>query len=173
MLDAAGKDARIARRAPLQVAPLRTILAVISCIQLFLVASLGFVFVAAVYLFTRPFDSRRLLAGRALRLVSKSAAVTSPLWTFRVHGPLPTNLAPKTICVSNHCSHTDVFLICHLPWEMKWLAQRSLFKLPFIGWGMWLVGDVGVNPTPGQAAAAAPDECAGLLVTGLPVTNVP
>jgi 1-acyl-sn-glycerol-3-phosphate acyltransferase len=150
----------------------RTVLAVITCIELFLVASLGFVFTATVYLLTRPFDSRRILSGKALRLVSHSAAVLSPMWKFRIHGELPKKLSPKTVCVSNHCSHTDVFLICHVPWEMKWLAKRSLFKLPFIGWGMWLVGDVGVERGSAKALAAL-EECKSWLERGVPVMIFP
>jgi 1-acyl-sn-glycerol-3-phosphate acyltransferase len=150
----------------------RTVLAIITCIELFLVASLGFVFTLTVYLLTRPFDSRRILSGKALRLVSHSAAVLSPMWKFRIHGELPKKLSPKTVCVSNHCSHTDVFLICHVPWEMKWLAKRSLFKLPFIGWGMWLVGDVGVDRGSAKALAAL-DECKTWLERGVPVMIFP
>lgn len=151
---------------------MRTVLAILTCIELFLVASLGFVFTATVYLLTRPFDSRRILSGKALRLVSHSAAVLSPMWKFRIHGELPQKLSPKTVCVSNHCSHTDVFLICHVPWEMKWLAKRSLFKLPFIGWGMWLVGDVGVDRGSAKALAAL-DECKTWLERGVPVMIFP
>jgi 1-acyl-sn-glycerol-3-phosphate acyltransferase len=150
----------------------RTLLAIITCIELFLVASLGFFFVASVYLLTRPFDPRRLASGRALRLVAKSAAVFSPIWKFRIHGELPQKLAPRTVCVSNHCSHTDVFLICHVPWEMKWLAKRSLFKLPFIGWGMWLVGDVGVERGSSKALLAL-EECKRWLERGVPVMIFP
>lgn len=151
---------------------MRTLLALISVVQLFLVASLGFVFVAIVYLFTRPFDSRRIASGKALRMVSHSAALLSPVWRFRIHGELPTQLAKKTVCVSNHCSHTDVFLICHLPWEMKWLAKRSLFKLPFIGWGMWLVGDIGVDRGSSKAVEALA-ECRSWLERGVPVMIFP
>jgi 1-acyl-sn-glycerol-3-phosphate acyltransferase len=153
-------------------AAVRTLLAIITCIELFLVASLGFVFVAIVYIFTRPFDSRRIASGKALRLVAHSAALFSPMWRFKIHGQLPTKLSPKTVCVSNHCSHTDVFLICHVPWEMKWLAKRSLFKLPFIGWGMWLVGDVGVDRGSAKALAAL-DECKTWLERGVPVMIFP
>jgi 1-acyl-sn-glycerol-3-phosphate acyltransferase len=150
----------------------RTVIAVITCIELFLVASLGFMLTAVVYVFTRPFDSRRMVSGRMLRLVAHAAALLSPMWRFRIHGELPAKLGPKTVCVSNHCSHTDVFLICHLPWEMKWLAKRSLFKVPFIGWGMWLVGDVGVERGSAKAIAAL-GECRSWLERGVPVMIFP
>lgn len=151
---------------------MRTVIAVLTCIELFLVASLGFMGVAIVYCLTRPFDSKRLVSGRALRLVAQGAAKFSPMWRFKIDGELPAKLAPRTVCVSNHCSHTDVFLICHLPWEMKWLAKRSLFKLPFVGWGMWLVGDVGVERGSAKAVAALA-ECKAWLERGVPVMIFP
>jgi 1-acyl-sn-glycerol-3-phosphate acyltransferase len=151
---------------------LRTLLALVSCIELFLVASIGFFYVAGVYLLTRLFDPRRIVSGRALRQQAHAAAVLSPMWRFGIHGEIPKKLGPRTVCVSNHCSHTDVFLICHLPWEMKWLAKRSLFKLPFIGWGMWLVGDVGVERGSSKALQAL-EECKSWLARGVPVMIFP
>jgi 1-acyl-sn-glycerol-3-phosphate acyltransferase len=76
------------------------------------------------------------------------------------------------VCISNHCSHTDVFLICHLPFEMKWLAKQSLFKLPFVGWGMWLVGDMGVERGSNKARDVLA-ECASWLERGVPVFIFP
>lgn len=152
---------------------MRPILVFLTWIQLFLVASIGFLFVLAVWLVTRPFDPNRLLSGRMLRIVAMTAAKTSLMWRFRIHGPLPSRKPGKTICVSNHCSHTDVFLISHVPWEMKWLAKKSLFKLPFIGWGMWLVGDIGVDRGSLSSAKASLDECARWLEKGVPVMIFP
>jgi 1-acyl-sn-glycerol-3-phosphate acyltransferase len=148
----------------------RTLLAIIACIQLFLVASLGWVAVVIVYLPTFWFDKRRILSGRTLRRVAKAAITTSPVWRFRVHGEFPKNPG-KAVCVSNHCSHTDVFLISHVPWEMKWLAKRSLFHIPFIGWSMRLVKDVPIDRASPSAAKAALDKCARWLEQGVPGTQ--
>jgi 1-acyl-sn-glycerol-3-phosphate acyltransferase len=150
----------------------RTLVAVIACIELFFVASLGWVAVVIVYLPTFWFDKKRILSGRTLRRVAQAAATFSPMWRFRIHGPVPQNPG-KTVCVSNHCSHTDVFLISHLPWEMKWLAKRSLFNLPFIGWSMRLVKDVPIDRASPSAAKAALDKCAGWLAQGVPVMIFP
>ena len=43
---------------------MRPLLIFVTWIQLFLVASIGFLFVLAVWLVTRPFDGRRILSGR-------------------------------------------------------------------------------------------------------------
>jgi 1-acyl-sn-glycerol-3-phosphate acyltransferase len=55
---------------------------------------------------------------------------------------------------------------------MKWLAKRSLFKIPFIGWGMWLVGDVAIDRGSAQALAAL-EECKTWLERGVPVMIFP
>lgn len=150
----------------------RTVLAIIACIELFLVASLGWLVVVIVYLPTFWFDERRILSGRALRRVAKAAATLSPVWRFRIHGEIPNNPG-KTVCVSNHCSHTDIFLISHVPWEMKWLAKRSLFHVPFIGWSMRLVKDIPIDRASPSAAKAALDQCARWLERGVPVMIFP
>ncbi len=151
---------------------MRTLIAIIACIQLFLVAFIGWLAVVLVYLPTFWFDRRRILSGRTLRRTAQAACTFSPVWRFRIHGRIPKNPG-KTVCVSNHCSHTDVFLICHVPWEMKWLAKRSLFNIPFIGWSMRLVRDVPIDRASPSAAKAALDKCARWLEQGVPVMIFP
>lgn len=151
---------------------MRTLLAILACIQLFLVASLGWVAVMIVYIPTFLFDKRRIWSGRTLRKVAHAAAATSPVWRFSIHGSVP-KISGKTVCISNHCSHTDVFLICHLPWEMKWLAKRSLLHIPFIGWSMRLVKDVPIDRASPAAAKAALDKCARWLEQDVPVMIFP
>lgn len=138
---------------------LRAFLTIVTWVELFVVAVLGFVFTLAVYLPTRLFDPRRLISGRALRLVAVAAAKFNPFWRFRVVGPLPRSRPRRMVCVSNHRSYTDIFLISHLPWEMKWLSKTSIFRIPCVGWGMWLVGDVGIDRSSPQSAKAALGRC--------------
>lgn len=152
---------------------LRTLLAIYTWVELVLVATLGFVFLLAVYVPTRLFDPHRLISGRAHRLVAVAAAKLNPFWRFRVVGRLPAQRLGRTVCVSNHLSFTDIFLICHLPWEMKWLAKRSVFRIPCVGWAMWLVGDVAVDRSSKDSASAALERCASWLSRGVPLMIFP
>jgi len=155
-----------------RVNTVRTLIAIIACIQLFLVAFLGWVVVVIVYVPTFWFDKKRVLSGRVLRRTAQAATVFSPCWRFRIVGDVPKNPG-KAVCISNHCSHTDVFLISHVPWEMKWLAKRSLFNIPFIGWSMRLVKDVPIDRASASAAKAALDRCAVWLRQDMPVMIFP
>lgn len=151
----------------------RALLTIVTSIELFLVATLGFVVVLAVYLPTRLFDPRRLLSGRALRGVAKAAATFNPFWRFRIVGSVPKERPRRVVCVSNHLSYADIFLISHLPWEMKWLSKTSIFFIPCVGWGMWLVGDIGIDRASGQSARKALSRAASWLTRDVPVMIFP
>jgi 1-acyl-sn-glycerol-3-phosphate acyltransferase len=61
--------------------------------------------------------------------------------------------------VSNHESFADILLISHLPWEMKWLSKAELFRIPVMGWMMWLAGDIPVKRGFGPSAVEAMERC--------------
>ncbi len=133
----------------------------------------GFFVQLLLWVLTVPFDHRRAVVGRAFRLVGVNSARLTPLWRFSVSGPLPERSPRKTVVVSNHESNLDPFLISLLPWEMKWLSKAVLFKVPFVGWSMWLAGDVGIKRGVSSSAADAMKDCARWLERGMPVMIFP
>lgn len=122
---------------------------------------------------TWPFDRNRVITGRLYRLTAVTVASLTPLWDFQIAGRLPARRPGRTVVVSNHCSQTDPFLISHLPWEMKWLGKASLFRVPVLGWSMWLAGDVPVVRGEKQSAKGAMARCARYLERGMPVMIFP
>ena len=105
----------------------------------------GFVVVLAVFIVTVPFDRSRYAAGRTFRLVGATTVRLNPLWSFSTDGVRIRDPRRPYVAVSNHESYADIFLISHLPWEMKWLGKEQLFKIPVLGWMMWLAGDIPVK----------------------------
>jgi 1-acyl-sn-glycerol-3-phosphate acyltransferase len=136
-----------------------------------LVALTGFCIQAPLAV-TWPFDRRKVVTGRAFRLIGVTAAKLNPFWKFGVHGA-PTPPSGRTVVVSNHESNADPFLISFLPWEMKWLGKASLFKIPVVGWSMWLAGDIPVRRGEKDSAQAAMAVCARWLDKGMPVMIFP
>jgi 1-acyl-sn-glycerol-3-phosphate acyltransferase len=151
---------------------LNALLSVWTWLEIGVVTLLGFFVQLALALLTVPFDRRRLVAGRAFRLVGVVAARLTPFWHFSVVGPTPP-VAGRTVVVSNHASQADPFLISHLPWEMKWLAKASLFRIPVVGWMMWLAGDVPVRRGDSASGKDAMAGCARWLERGVPVMVFP
>ena len=59
-------------------------------------------------------------------------------------GSLPTDR--PVIILSNHQGAFDIpVLQGYLPLQYRWLAKTSLFKIPVIGWTMWLAGYIGIE----------------------------
>ena len=133
----------------------------------------GFFIQAALALLTLPFDRRRYVCGRFFRLMGVTAAKLVPQWSFGVADGTPACIDGRTVVVSNHASQADPFLISSLPWEMKWLGKASLFKVPIVGWSMWLAGDVPVRRGDAGSAGEAMRQCARWLERGVPVMIFP
>lgn len=91
---------------------------------------------------TWPFDRDRYLAGRLFRQIGVVTAKANPLWKFRWAGTRPTDPRRPYVVVSNHESFSDILLLSHLPWEMKWLSKAEIMRIPFLGWCMHLAGDI-------------------------------
>jgi len=140
--------------------------------ELGVIAFFGFWIQAVLALLAFPFDRRRWVAGRFFRRMGITIASLSPYWRFEVVGT-PVIPAPRTVVVSNHESQADPFLISHLPWEMKWLAKDALFKIPFVGWCMWLAGDIAVKRGTADSVKDAMAQCERWLKRGMPVMIFP
>src|ERR1700704_1069549 len=112
---------------------------------------------------TAPFERGRYIPGRIFRKIGPAMATLNPLWHFRYSGAVPKNPRRPFVVVSNHESFTDILLISHLPWEMKWLSKAELFRIPIMGWMMWLVGDIPVKRGFGPSAAEAMERCRQVL----------
>jgi len=134
---------------------------------------LGFFVQLPLFILSRPFDPKRKVPGRFFRLVGVTAAKLSPYWKFRVHGDHPAGLSGNVVVVSNHESNADVFLISQLPWEMKWLGKKVLFKIPIFGWSMAMAGDIPVTRGDGESGRQALEACARWLRQGMPVMIFP
>mgnify|MGYP002780577499 CR=1 FL=1 len=101
-----------------------------------------FPLVSVAWALTAPFDPGRYAPGRVFRWMGALGARLNPWWRFHVTGVRPRDPRRPYVAVSNHESYADIFLLSHLPWEMKWLAKKTIFNIPVMGWIMRMVGDV-------------------------------
>lgn len=117
--------------------------------------------VAFTWVFDR--DPLKTRTGRMLRRLG--------VLFFRLHGSeiLRDGVAesrPSYVVVSNHQSMADVPVLCHLPWEMKWLAKAELFRTPLVGTMMRLAGDIPVDRRRYASIAAAVRRARSTLEAG-------
>jgi 1-acyl-sn-glycerol-3-phosphate acyltransferase len=138
-----------------------------------LVATLLVPLMAVLYVFTVPRDPGRYAVGRLLRQGAMTCVLLNPLWKFRTSGFVPSDPRRPYIAVSNHESLADIFLISHLPWEMKWLSKDSIFKLPIMGWLMRMAGDISVTRSNRSSRAEAIEQCRDRLRRNVSVMIFP
>jgi 1-acyl-sn-glycerol-3-phosphate acyltransferase len=122
---------------------------------------------------TAPFDRGRYVPGLIFRKIGPAMASLNPLWHFRYSGKLPADPRRPFVVVSNHESFSDILLISHLPWEMKWLSKAELFRIPILGWMMWLVGDIPLKRGFGPSAVEAMARCRKALQNRVSVMIFP
>ena len=126
----------------LRSTPARTILSIWAWFVLGVTLLVMVPMVAVVRLVTAPFDPSRYHAGLLFRKVAVVHQELNPLWKFTVSGHIPDDHRRPYVVVANHESFVDILLISHLPFEMKWMSKSEFFKIPFVGWMMWLAGDI-------------------------------
>src|SRR3954468_187075 len=114
-------------------------------------------------LVTGPFDRGRYIVGYVFRRIGPVTATLNPLWQFRYSGTMTQNPRRPYVVVSNHESFADILLISYLPWEMKWLSKAELFRIPVMGWMMWLGGGIPVKRGFGPSAVEAMERCRQVL----------
>ena len=135
--------------------------------------AVSFAIVLVVTILTIAFDRRRIVAGRTFRGCGILLAALHPYWSFRVSGEVVRPRRRRTVVVSNHESQADPFLVSRLPWEMKWLSKESIFKVPFLGWCMYLVGDVPIRRGQKDSVGVAMRRMRSWLERDVPVMMFP
>ena len=106
---------------------------------------------AVIALFDR--DPVRYRTGRWFRRLGIAMTKVNPAWHLNVGGHHPGNPRNPYMVVSNHQSMADIPLISHLPWEMKWVGKKELFKIPVIGWMMKMAHDIPVDRSDRRSGA--------------------
>ena len=127
---------------------------------------------AVLLVVTWPFDRNRLVAGRFLRLCGAFVSRTFPFWRIRIEGRWPSGQGPFVV-VANHQSLLDILLISNIPHEMKWVAKRSLFDVPWIGWTFHMSGDIPIDRGDAASAAAVLAKARRYLDRGMSVMIFP
>jgi 1-acyl-sn-glycerol-3-phosphate acyltransferase len=133
----------------------------------------GFLWMCLVFAATAWRDPGRYTVGRWFRRIGVAAVKVNPLWDFRTSGVVISDPRRPYVAVANHESFADIFLISHLPWEMKWLSKEAIFRIPVMGWMMRMAGDIAVRRSDRRSRADALQACRDRLRKGVTVMILP
>jgi 1-acyl-sn-glycerol-3-phosphate acyltransferase len=85
-------------------------------------------------------------SGHTLRSLARAIAGDPGVWDLAVEGTPPTDLGRQPcVVVANHASLADVFLLSHLPFDLRFVAKQELFEAPLVGWLLRLGGDLPIH----------------------------
>ena len=154
---------------------LRTILSIWGWLMVAVCATMGFILQLVCVPLLLPFDRNRIVSGQIFRRSAVLATRLNPYWRFRLFREASGTykLRGPAVVISNHCSHSDSFLISRLPWEMKWLGKKSLFRIPIVGWSMHLSGDIAMKRSDSNSIGHAMAKCLDYLAKGVPIMMFP
>jgi 1-acyl-sn-glycerol-3-phosphate acyltransferase len=128
---------------------------------------------ALIFAGTVPFDPGRYTVGLWFRRAAIVCVAINPLWRFRTSGVMIDDPRRPYVVVANHESYADIFLISHLPWEMKWLSKAEIMRLPLMGWLMRMAGDIPVLRGDSRSRAGALDGIRDRLAKRVSVVVLP
>ncbi|WP_138429943.1 lysophospholipid acyltransferase family protein [Fodinibius saliphilus] len=104
-----------------------------------------FLIIFPLYIITAPFDRYNKIPNQLLRGLGWLMMKVNPGWSFNIKGADPQKVSEPTIVVGNHQSFLDLPLLYLLPWSMKWVAKKDLFKIPILGWIIYMTGQIGID----------------------------
>ncbi len=104
-----------------------------------------FLVVLLLFLFTSPFDRYRRIPNKALGGLAWAMIKINPGWKFTVRGADRNKVSEPTLVVANHQSFLDMPMTYLLPWNMKWVSKKSLFRIPVLGWIIAMTGHIAID----------------------------
>jgi 1-acyl-sn-glycerol-3-phosphate acyltransferase len=141
----------------------------------FAVVTMPPLFAGALVLFavTVLFDRRRVLLHLYSCAWGVLYVVANPFWRLSVRGRDKLSWKGPAVLVANHLSLLDILVLYGLFRPFKWVAKGELFKVPVVGWNMWINGYVGIWRGDRESIRRMMAQCAGHLVRGSPVLLFP
>ena len=91
-----------------------------------------------IWLLTVLFDKRLVLLHLFSSFWASVYLWAMPAWSVRVQGRNTVRLRDPYVIVSNHQSVLDILVAFRLYFPFKWVSKAEVFKIPFIGWNMYL-----------------------------------
>jgi 1-acyl-sn-glycerol-3-phosphate acyltransferase len=132
-----------------------------------------FVGALGIWALTAPFDPARSLLHRYSCWWGRLYLHCLP--GCRIHVEGREKIVPQTpyVLVANHQSMTDIMALSALGVLFKWVSKKENFRLPCIGWNMYLTRTIKVDRGNLRSVAQTMDQCRRWLERGVPVMIFP
>jgi len=99
-----------------------------------------FIIALVIRVITRPFDPRLRILQQFTCFWAALYTWIIPAWHIRIEGRRNIRRGATYVVVSNHQSLLDILVLFKLFFHFKFVSKTEIFKVPFIGWNMYLNG---------------------------------
>lgn len=114
------------------------IISTIYLVFIMITCAIFFVPALLIWLVTLPFDKRKVIQHQYTCFWGAFYTWCFPFWRVHVTGRKNIKRNKTYVIVSNHQSQLDIILAFNLFRHFKWVSKAEVFKLPFVGWNMYL-----------------------------------
>lgn len=122
---------------------------------------------------TFPFDKMRRCQHGLCIWWSDAVIAINPYWKVVIRQLEGLHCDRPYIIVSNHQSISDIVLLLQTRMHFKWVAKRSLFRVPFLGWCMSLCRHVRLRHANASSIIRAYQESSDWIAKGVSVMFFP
>ncbi|MDJ0887040.1 MAG: lysophospholipid acyltransferase family protein [Desulfobacterales bacterium] len=126
-----------------------------------------------IWLTTRWFDRRLVTLHMFTSFWACLYLWIMPAWSLRILGREKIDRRAQYIIVSNHQSQLDILVAFGLFFPFKWVSKVEVFRLPFIGWNMYLNGYIGLRRGDKDSIRQMMQACERALAKGCSVYFFP
>ena len=128
---------------------------------------------AALRVLTGLFD-KRLIALNVLTSFWASIYIwLNPIWSITINGRKNVDTKKAYVMVCNHQSYLDIPVIFRSFLNFKWVAKASLFKVPIVGWNMWLNRSIKIERSSTKSQRRMLNKCGEHIRNGSSVMIFP
>jgi 1-acyl-sn-glycerol-3-phosphate acyltransferase len=122
---------------------------------------------------TWPFDRRQVILQRFTCFWAALYTWVIPAWRIKIDGR--ENLPRRTphVVISNHQSLLDILVLFNLFFHFKFVSKIEIFKIPLIGWNMYLNKYITLKRGDKKSIARMLKDCEEALENGSSVLIFP
>jgi 1-acyl-sn-glycerol-3-phosphate acyltransferase len=126
-----------------------------------------------IWALTAPFDPTRSLLHHYTCWWARLYLRCFPGCRIQVEGREKIASQTPYVLVANHQSAADIMALSALDVPFKWISKKENFRIPCIGWNMYLNGYLSVEPGQPQRVHRTMERCRGWLKRGVSVLWFP
>lgn len=119
-----------------------------------------------IWLATVLFDKKLQILHQFSSLWASTYLWILPFWDVSITGRENYDKRKAYVIISNHQSQLDILIAFRLFIHFKWVSKAEVFKIPFIGWNMYLNRYIKLKRGDAESIKKMYDRCEELIYQG-------